>query len=356
MRIGVDVMGGDHAPGEILKGAFAALEQLDADDRIALAGDRDLIAEAIAERGIDDPRIEIIGTTEVIEMAAPPVDSVRQRPDSSIVVLARMSGPKEAKLDGWLSAGNTGACVTASQFHMKRLPGVHRPGIAVTVPTFAGPIVLLDVGANIAPKPHHLAQYGVMGRVFSQKVLGVENPRVALMNVGGEEQKGTTEMKRARDLLRSSRDTNFIGYVEGRGVFNGEADVVITDGVVGNVMLKLAEGEAKVTLFATGSEVSIAMEARALLAADGIGASVVSMPCWELFDQQDDAWRASVLGAGTVRVAVEAGVKFGWERYIGLDGGFVGMNSFGASAPAPDLYEHFGITARHVADEARSRL
>ncbi len=255
MRIGVDVMGGDHAPGEILKGAFAALEQLDADDRIALAGDRDLIAEAIAERGIDDPRIEIIGTTEVIEMAAPPVDSVRQRPDSSIVVLARMSGPKEAKLDGWLSAGNTGACVTASQFHMKRLPGVHRPGIAVTVPTFAGPIVLLDVGANIAPKPHHLAQYGVMGRVFSQKVLGVENPRVALMNVGGEEQKGTTEMKRARDLLRSSRDTNFIGYVEGRGVFNGEADVVITDGVVGNVMLKLAEGLSSGIFKALAAEV-----------------------------------------------------------------------------------------------------
>ena len=124
----------------------------------------------------------------------------------------------------------------------------------------------------------------------------------------------------------------------------------------GGYVLAPAEGEAKATLFATGSEVSIAMEARALLAADGIGASVVSMPCWELFDQQDDAWRASVLGAGTVRVAVEAGVKFGWERYIGLDGGFVGMNSFGASAPAPDLYEHFGITARHVADEARSRL
>lgn len=242
MRIGVDVMGGDHAPGEILKGAFAALEQLGDDDRIALAGDRDLIAEAISERGIDDPRVEIVATTEVIEMAAPPVDSVRQHPDSSIVVLARMSGPKEAKLDGWLSAGNTGACVTASQFHMKRLPGVHRPGIAVTVPTFAGPIVLIDVGANIAPKPHHLAQYGVMGRVFAQKVLEIENPRVALMNVGGEEQKGTAEMKRARDLLRSARDTNFIGYVEGRGVFNGEADVVITDGVVGNVMLKLAEG------------------------------------------------------------------------------------------------------------------
>jgi len=242
MRIGVDVMGGDHAPGEILKGAFTALERLGEDDRIALAGDRDLIAEAIAERGIDDPRVEIVATSEVIEMAAPPVDSVRQHPDSSIVVLARMSGPKERRLDGWLSAGNTGACVTASQFHMKRLPGVHRPGIAVTVPTFAGPIVLLDVGANIAPKPHHLAQYGVMGRVFAEKVLRIERPRVALMNVGGEEQKGTPEMKRARDLLRSARDLNFIGYVEGRGVFNGDADVVVTDGVVGNVMLKLAEG------------------------------------------------------------------------------------------------------------------
>jgi len=242
MRIGVDVMGGDHAPGEILKGSFAALDRLSPGDRLVLAGDESVIREAIAERGISDPRLEVVPTTQVIEMDAPPVDSVRQSPDSSIVVLARMAGPKDRQLDAWLSAGNTGACVTASQFHMKRLPGVSRPGIAVTVPTFHGPIVLIDVGANIEPKPHHLAQYGVMGRVFAQKLLGIAEPRVALMNVGGEEQKGTAEMKRARDLLRSAPGTNFIGYVEGRGVFDGEADVVITDGVVGNVMLKLAEG------------------------------------------------------------------------------------------------------------------
>jgi transketolase len=124
----------------------------------------------------------------------------------------------------------------------------------------------------------------------------------------------------------------------------------------GGYVLAPADGAGQVTLFATGSEVSIAMDARALLAADGIAASVVSMPCWELFDQQDDAYRASVLGEGMVRIAVEAGVKFGWERYIGLKGGFVGMDSFGASAPAPDLYKHFGITAQHVADEARARL
>jgi glycerol-3-phosphate acyltransferase PlsX len=242
MRIGVDVMGGDNAPGEILKGAVASLEKLSADDRVVLAGDEAVIAEYLAERGVSDPRLEIVATTQVIEMAASPVESVRQNPDSSIVALARMAGPKERKVDGWLSAGNTGACVTASQFHMKRLPGVHRPGIAVTVPTFAGPIILIDVGANIEPKPHHLAQYGVMGSVMAERVLGVASPRVALMNVGGEEQKGTAEMKRARDLLRGAPGLNFIGSVEGRGVFDGQADVVITDGVVGNVMLKLAEG------------------------------------------------------------------------------------------------------------------
>ena len=125
---------------------------------------------------------------------------------------------------------------------LRRLPGVHRPGVAVVMPTFAGPIVLIDVGANIEPKPHHLAQYGVMGAVYAGLGLKISKPRVALMNVGGEEQKGTADMKRARDLLRADPLLRFIGYIEGRAVFNGGADVVITDGVVGNVMLKLAEG------------------------------------------------------------------------------------------------------------------
>jgi phosphate acyltransferase len=126
--------------------------------------------------------------------------------------------------------------------YMRRLPHVHRPGISVVVPTFSGPVVIIDVGANIEPKPHHLAQYGVMGDVYARKVLGIDDPRIALMNVGGEEQKGTAEMKLARDLLRDAADLNFTGYIEGRAVFDGGADVVITDGVVGNVMIKLAEG------------------------------------------------------------------------------------------------------------------
>jgi glycerol-3-phosphate acyltransferase PlsX len=134
---------------------------------------------------------------------------------------------------------------------------VIRPGIAVTVPTFAGPIVLIDVGANIEPKAHHLAQYGVMGDIYARRVLGIANPRVALMNVGGEEQKGTQEMRDARDLLRMTDGLQFSGFVEGRGVFDGEADVVITDGIVGNVMLKMAEGLSSGIFKALAKEVFV---------------------------------------------------------------------------------------------------
>lgn len=244
MRIGVDVMGGDNAPGAILDGALASLEKLDAGDELILVGDERVLKAGVAKLSPGRARqVTIVATTEVVQMDEPPVEAVRSKPDSSIVVLSKLASPKQDRpIDVVISAGSTGAQVTAAQMHMRRLPNVHRPGIAVAVPTFAGPVVLIDVGANIEPKAHHLAQYGVMGDIYARHVLGIAKPRVALMNVGGEEQKGTTEMKQARDRLRETDDVNFIGYVEGRGVFDGEADVVITDGVVGNVMLKLAEG------------------------------------------------------------------------------------------------------------------
>ena len=250
MRIGVDIMGGDNAPDEILKGAFAALPKLPAEDTLVLFGKGDLIEEAIKDRSIakngPGAKIEVVQCSEVIEMDDVPVEAVRSKRDSSISRAAEYAGPKHPnRCDAWISAGNTGACVTASQMYMRRLPNVIRPGIAVTIPTFAGPIVLIDVGANIQPKPVHLAQYGIMGDAYARAILGIKNPRVAMMNVGGEEQKGTSDMKIARDLLRGADNLNFIGYVEGRGVFDGEADVVITDGVVGNVMIKLAEGLSK---------------------------------------------------------------------------------------------------------------
>jgi len=244
MRIAVDVMGGDNAPDQILKGCIQAIPLLSHEDRLVFVGDEPTIADALSERGLlKDVRVEIVPTTEVIGMDEPPVEAMKAKKNSSIVVMNQMASPRaENRVDVVISAGNTGACVAASQYFMRRLPGVVRPGICVTVPTFSGPIVLIDVGANIEPKPSHLAQYGVMGEVYAREILGIKTPRIALMNVGGEEQKGTDLMRQARDMIRQFDNLNFTGFVEGRGVFDGEADVVITDGVVGNVMLKLAEG------------------------------------------------------------------------------------------------------------------
>jgi len=245
MRIGVDVMGGDFAPDPILEGALASTSQLDSDDVIVLYGDEKVIRDGIARATLGPAQVEVVGTTETISMDESPVDAVRGKQDSSLVVMCKDGSRKaENPLDAIISAGNTGAFVAGSQMYLRRLPGVHRPGIAAAVPTFAGTVAFIDVGANIEPKPIHLAQYGVMGKVYANRILGIDNPRIALMNVGGEEQKGTSHIKEVRDMLRAAPDINFVGYIEGRSLFNGGADVVITDGIVGNVSIKLAEGLA----------------------------------------------------------------------------------------------------------------
>ena len=244
MRIGLDVMGGDLAPDPILQGGFDALPLLDEGDRLVFFGDEGAMRAAAQSAGVDDIRIEYVPTTETVAMDESPVEAVRTKQDSSMVRLCRMASKKagDQRLDAVISAGNTGAFVAAAQMHMRRLPNVARPGIAAVMPTFGGPVVFMDVGANIDPKPSHLHQYGVMGSIYARDLLGIESPRVALMNVGGEEAKGTEQLKAARDMLRETEGINFIGYVEGRAVFDGAADVVITDGVTGNVVIKLSEG------------------------------------------------------------------------------------------------------------------
>jgi len=260
MRIGVDVMGGDHAPDEILKGCLEALELLEPDDTLVLIGPEDEIREHVSERGIDDPRIEIAHAPDAIGMDESPAMAVRSKVESSIVKMMILGSQKAEKAGGArcdvvLSAGNTGACVAGSIMHMKRLPGVHRPGIAVTVPAFHGPVVLCDAGANTEPKGTHLWQYGVMADVYAKQLLGIAEPRVALMNIGSEEAKGSDLVKQARDLLKATPDLNFIGYVEGRDFFAGHADVIITDGFVGNTILKMAEGMAKSLFQAIAEEI-----------------------------------------------------------------------------------------------------
>ncbi|MFG0286173.1 MAG: phosphate acyltransferase PlsX [Phycisphaerales bacterium JB039] len=256
MRLAIDVMGGDHAPDAILAGCIDALAHLKADDRLILVGDEAVIRETLCERSAPSDRIEIVHAPQVIGMHEPPARAVRAKPDSSIVELARLGSPRGGQVaDAVLSAGNTGACVSAAIMHMKRLPQVHRPGIAVTIPAFHGPVVLCDAGANPEPRATHLWQYGVMAETYARRVLGIERPRVAQMNIGSEEAKGTGIIKQTRDLLRATPDLNYIGYIEGRDFFDGAADVVVTDGFVGNTVLKMAEGLAKSLFNAIAHEI-----------------------------------------------------------------------------------------------------
>lgn len=245
MRIAIDVMGGDHAPGAILDGSFAALKSLGSDDELLLVGRQQIIRDAMATHGVDDARVTIVDAPDEIGMDEQPVEAVRSKPASSIVVMSDLAHRRVTNsADVIISAGNTGACVCAAQMSLRRLPGVHRPGIAVVLPTFGGPVVLCDVGANPDPRPSHLAQYGLMGEVYAREMLGIANPRVAMMNIGGEEGKGTDLIKATRDQLKSMKGLNYVGFVEGRSLFDHAADVVVTDGFVGNVVIKLAEGLA----------------------------------------------------------------------------------------------------------------
>ncbi len=247
MRIAVDVMGGDHAPDAIINGAIDALSLLGGHDQLVLVGDEQVIRESITERGVqNDRRLVIEPTTQVIGMSEAPIETLRAKPDSSIARIAwlgsRRAGDRQVEVI--ISAGNTGACVAAAQMSMRRLRNVHRPGIAVTLPTFYGPVVVCDVGANIAPKPHHLHQYAHMAGLYAHLVHGIDHPRCAVLSIGGEEGKGTSLVQESGRLMREDENLNYVGFIEGRDLFDDRADVIITEGFTGNVVLKLAEGLA----------------------------------------------------------------------------------------------------------------
>lgn len=257
MRLAIDVMGGDHAPDAIVKGCVDALNLLDADDQLVLVGDAPTVEDILSERGASDGRLLIEHAPDVIDMHESPVEAVRAKKDSSLVRMVLLGSSRKTAdpVDVVISAGNTGACVSAATMHMKRLPGAHRPGIGCTMPCFHGPVVLCDAGANPEPRASHLAQYAVMADVYAQRILGVERPRVAQMNIGSEEAKGTGMVKQVRDILRRLPSINYIGYIEGRDLFEGAADVVVTDGFVGNTILKLSEGLAKSLFHSVAHEI-----------------------------------------------------------------------------------------------------
>jgi len=248
VRIGIDVMGGDNAPDAILAGSLDALKLLSPDDRLVLIGDDAIIRDTLQERSLTkDPRIVIEATTQVITMSDLPVAALRTKSDSSIVRMAELGGHRKSgdrHCDIIISAGNTGACVAAVQMAMRRLTGVTRPGIVVAIPSFHGPVAMCDVGANPEPKPHHLHQYGHMASIYAERILKIASPKVALLSIGNEEAKGNSLVKETAKLMRADSTLNYVGYIEGREIFEGKANVVIAEGFTGNVVLKLAEGMA----------------------------------------------------------------------------------------------------------------
>jgi len=243
MRIAVDAMGGDHAPRAIVRGAVDALSFLDGDIRLVLVGREDAVRAELAQLDGWVGRIDVEHAPQVVGMDDVPVDAVRQKRDSSLMRMVALAAAGDA--DAVVSAGNTGACAAACQLRLKTLPGVQRPGIAVIIPSTYGPKIVCDVGANIAPKPRHMYQYALMCAIYGRHVLGMDSPRVGLLSVGEEDMKGTQLVKRTAQLIREDKGVNFMGNVEGRDLFRDTCDVIICDGFVGNIVLKLTEGLAE---------------------------------------------------------------------------------------------------------------
>jgi glycerol-3-phosphate acyltransferase PlsX len=241
MRIALDAMGGDYAPANTVAGAVMALREYPKITKLFLAGDEQAIRAELAKHGGTDPRIEIVHTTQVVEMSDAAVEAVRKKKDSSVSRAVDLV--KKGEADAIVSAGHTGAAVAATTIKLRTLEGIERPGIASYLPTEKNVCVLIDAGANIDAKPLHLLQYAIMGSVLSSQVLGYKNPEIGLMSIGGEDVKGSEFTKDVFKLLKGS-SLNFRGNIEGHDLFEHPVEVVLCDGFTGNVVLKTAEATA----------------------------------------------------------------------------------------------------------------
>ena len=257
MRIALDAMGGDFAPQPNIDGAVEAVRQFD-DLSVILVGDRSALEDGLATTGQASDRISIVESDGVVGMEEKPTAALRSKPNCSIVRCWQLMANKEA--DAIVSAGNTGASVAAGLRTRLFLKGVKRPGIAVTLPNLKGQSVMIDVGANPACRPEHMLQYAIIGSIYAREILGIESPRIGLLNIGSEEGKGNELYKDAHKLLVELGDA-YIGNVEGRGVYQGEADVLICEGFTGNVVLKVSEGMAEFMMKTVGGALMQALDA-----------------------------------------------------------------------------------------------
>ena len=253
MKIALDAMGGDNAPLETIKGAVAALEEV-SELELVLVGKKEVIEAELSKYKYNKEKIEIVDAREIIEMTDEPVVAVKSKKDSSMNRTLELV--KDGTVNASVSAGNTGALITASQLKLKRIKGVLRPAIATMFPNKKGHMLMLDVGATADCKPEFLNQYAMMGSKYMEILVGKKNSKVGLLNIGTEEGKGNEVTREAYNLLKENKSINFVGNVESTEVMNGNIDVVVTDGFTGNMVLKTAEGIGKFILDVIKTEVS----------------------------------------------------------------------------------------------------
>lgn len=239
MKIAIDAMGGDNAPKAAVEGAIEACRAYDVE--VFLTGKKEEISKYMTESDKKNPRIHIVEANEVILVEEAPVTAIKQKKDSSLVVGLRLV--KDGECDAFVSAGSTGAFLAGSLLRVGRIKGIDRPALSPLVPTVKGNCMILDAGANVDCKPRNLQQFAVMGSIYMEKVMGIKNPRIGLLNIGAEESKGNELTKESFELLGKA-DINFIGNVEARDVMDGVCDVVVADGFPGNILLKTIEGTA----------------------------------------------------------------------------------------------------------------
>ena len=239
VNVAVDAMGGDNAPAEIVKGAVEAINE-DKRVKVFLVGREPAVKEELQKYTFDAEQVEIVHAPEVIEMAEPPVMAIRRKKESSIVKALNMV--KQGTCDAFVSAGSTGAVLVGGQVIVGRIKGVERPPLAPLIPTENGVSLLIDCGANVDARPSHLVQFAKMGSVYMENVMKVKNPKVAIVNIGAEEEKGNALVKETFPLLKSCPEINFIGSIEARDIPAGAADVIVCEAFVGNVILKMYEG------------------------------------------------------------------------------------------------------------------
>ena len=239
IKIAVDAMGGDNAPGEIIAGTVMAAN-VRKDIQIALIGQKDVVSAELKKHTYNTEQIQVVNATEVIETGEPPVNAIRKKKDSSIVV--GMNMVRQGEADAFCSAESSGAILVGGQVIVGRIKGVERPPLAPLIPTEKGVSLLVDCGANVDARPSHLVQFAKMGSIYMEHVIGIPNPRVAIVNIGAEEEKGNALVKETFPLLKECKDINFIGSIEAREIPHGYADVIVCEAFVGNVILKLYEG------------------------------------------------------------------------------------------------------------------